>query len=94
MAIGEWISMQLQNDGLEYELMSMRNFQTLNPIGAVKKLREVLGEKYGLSPKTLEAIVQDLKDSGMDFVPLIALISSDWLGSSWYFRSVSSAILR
>ncbi|GAB5358197.1 hypothetical protein AAMO2058_000437500 [Amorphochlora amoebiformis] len=64
MAIGEWISMQLQNDGLEYELMSMRNFQTLNPIGAVKKLREVLGEKYGLSPKTLEAIVQDLKDSG------------------------------
>eukprot|EP00468_Gymnochlora_sp_CCMP2014_P001224 CAMPEP_0167740094 /NCGR_PEP_ID=MMETSP0110_2-20121227/82_1 /TAXON_ID=629695 /ORGANISM="Gymnochlora sp., Strain CCMP2014" /LENGTH=285 /DNA_ID=CAMNT_0007623941 /DNA_START=96 /DNA_END=953 /DNA_ORIENTATION=+ len=64
MAIGEWISMQLQNDGLELELTSMRKYQKRLPRRAAAMLQGALREKYKLSQKTLDAIVSDLKDSG------------------------------
>lgn len=63
MAIGEWISMQLQNDGLELELNNMSKFQKRYPERAVDHLKHALYEKYRLSEKTVESILHDLKGS-------------------------------
>mmetsp|Transcript_1323 Transcript_1323/g.2510 ORF Transcript_1323/g.2510 Transcript_1323/m.2510 type:complete len:287 (-) Transcript_1323:290-1150(-) len=64
MAIGEWISMRLQNDGLELELNTMRRYQGRYPERAAEHLKVALYEKYKFSAKTVEAILKDLKDSG------------------------------
>eukprot|EP00472_Partenskyella_glossopodia_P010112 CAMPEP_0197538502 /NCGR_PEP_ID=MMETSP1318-20131121/59889_1 /TAXON_ID=552666 /ORGANISM="Partenskyella glossopodia, Strain RCC365" /LENGTH=269 /DNA_ID=CAMNT_0043096941 /DNA_START=146 /DNA_END=952 /DNA_ORIENTATION=+ len=61
MAIGEWISMQLQNDGLELELNAMRRYQGRYPVRATDHLKAALFERYNLSPKTVELMLQDLK---------------------------------
>mmetsp|Transcript_20903 Transcript_20903/g.51226 ORF Transcript_20903/g.51226 Transcript_20903/m.51226 type:complete len:279 (+) Transcript_20903:166-1002(+) len=63
MAIGEWISMQLQNDGLELELKALRKYTTRTPDGAADHLKAVLLEKYNFSAKTVDSMLHDLKQS-------------------------------
>mmetsp|Transcript_6483 Transcript_6483/g.8957 ORF Transcript_6483/g.8957 Transcript_6483/m.8957 type:complete len:297 (-) Transcript_6483:80-970(-) len=63
MAIGEWISMQLQNDGLELELKAMRKYQRVYPENTSDQLKAVLFEKYNFSPKTVDMLIHDLKQT-------------------------------
>mmetsp|Transcript_45621 Transcript_45621/g.73351 ORF Transcript_45621/g.73351 Transcript_45621/m.73351 type:complete len:292 (+) Transcript_45621:99-974(+) len=99
MAIGEWISMQLQNDGLELELTAMRRFMRAYPSNAATKIKAVLAEKYSISAKTVDMLLADLKkaadaqDKLVDFWSRVDLgIDPDELGGKPWKAVIMCAV--
>lgn len=87
MAIGEWLSMTAQAEGLEHELEVERRHLKQYPEEEEHHMREIL-EEHGISPNVVDTIMTDLSRAPVDqklhlHARLELGIDPDDLGSPW-----------